>query len=234
MDIIDIVILLLIAMGAVIGFKQGGIKRLTSFLGTILIFVISWILKDKLAAFLYEYLPFIHFKGDLLGLDTLNILFYELLAFTLIFALLSVIFRILLVITGLIEKILKATIFLSIPSKILGIFVGAIEAYFYIFLALVVLNLPIFNIQMIKESNVANFILKDSIILSSMSEKMLKTYDSVHNLIKDKNNISITEKNEKIIEIFLENKVISANNLDKLIEKNKITIENKNILDKYR
>ncbi len=36
-------------------------------------------------------------------------------------------------VTGLVEKILKATVILSIPSKILGIFVGILEMYVYLF-----------------------------------------------------------------------------------------------------
>lgn len=234
MDIVDICILLLIAMGAIVGFKQGGIHRLTTFLGTILVFALSWIFKDTLAAYLYEYLPFINFTGEFFGLDSLNILFYELVSFAIIFATLTIVLRILLVVTGLIEKLLKLTIFLSIPSKILGIFVGAVEAYFYIFLALIVLNLPFLNLTIIKESKANNFILNNSIILSNVSKKLINTYDSVHDIIKNKDTNSITETNEQIIITFLENKVISIENLEKLIEKNKITINNKNILDNYR
>lgn len=234
MNIIDIIILLLIAMGAVVGFKQGGIHRLTTFVGTILVFAISWAFKDKLAAFIYEYVPFISFSGKLAGLDTLNILFYELVSFALIFATLTVVFRMILVITGLIEKLLKLTIFLSIPSKMLGIVVGAIEAYFYIFVALLVLNLPFINISMIKESSVANFILEDTLILSNVSEKLVNTYDSVYTIIKERNEKTNTEINEDIVVILLENKIISAENMDKLVLKNKIKIDDKTIIDEYR
>ena len=139
-----------------------------------------------------------------------------------------------LVITGLIEKLLKLTIFLSIPSKMLGIVVGAIEAYFYIFIALLVLNLPFINISMIKESSVANFILEDTLILSNVSEKLVNTYDSVYTIIKERNEKTNTEINEDIVVILLENKIISAENMDKLVLKNKIKIDDKTIIDDYR
>lgn len=234
MSIVDIVILLLIAMGAIIGFKEGGIKGATAFIGTLLTFILAWLFKDTLAAFLYDNLPFITFRGKFFGLDTMNILFYELVAFAIVFAILTFVFRILLVVTGLIEKLLKLTIFLSIPSKIFGIFVGAIEAYFYIFLALIVLNLPFLNLTIIKESKVANFMLNHTLILSNISERMVNTYDSVYDIIENKNTNSITETNEKIVILFLDNKVITVENLEKLINKNKITINNKSILDNYR
>lgn len=233
MGIVDICILLLIAMGAIVGFKEGGIRGAAGFIGTILVFAISWAFKDKLASFMYDNLPFINFKGKYLGLDTLNILFYELVSFAIIFAALTALFKILLVVTGLIEKVLKATIILSIPSKIIGIFVGAIEAYFYIFIALIVLNLPFLNLTIIKESKVANFILNNTLLLSNVSERLVNTYDSIYNLLENRNTNSITETNEEIIIIFLENKVITVENLEKLINKNKITI-NKSILDDYR
>ena len=42
--------------------------------------------------------------------------------------------KVILVVTGLVEWLLKMTIFLSIPSKILGIFVGMLEYYVYLFI----------------------------------------------------------------------------------------------------
>ena len=72
------------------------------------------------------------------------------------------------------------------------------------------------------------------IVLSNVSEKLVNTYDSVHDIVKNKNSSTATETNEKIIITFLENKVISVENLETLINKNKITVNNKNILDNYR
>ena len=97
-------------------------------------------------------------------------------------------------VTGLIEKILKATVILSIPSKILGIFVGILESYIYIFIILVILTLPIFNIPFVRESRMVNFMLDDTPILSSMSSEMIDIYDNVYNIVinrKDKNNEEI-------------------------------------------
>ena len=71
-------------------------------------------------------------------------------------------------------------------------------------------------------------------ILSNVSEKIITTYDSVHNIIKNKDNSNPTEINEQIVVTLLENKVISVDNLEKLINKNKVSIKNKNIIDDYR
>lgn len=234
MNIVDIVIILLILMGAVVGFKQGGIKRAVSFVGMILVFALSWMFKDKLATILYENLPFIGLGNSFIGIEALNILFYKLIAFIILFLLLSVIYRLLLKITGFIEKLLKATIILSIPSKILGIFVGAIEAYFYIFLVLLFLNLPFFNLSIIKESKLSNYILKDTVILSNVGKKVVNTYDNVYDLVHTKNNKSSEEVNEDIVEIFLDNNSITVESIEKLIEKGKIKFNNNSFLNKYR
>ena len=45
-DLIDAIILLLILLGGVIGFKEGGLKKAVSTIGLILIVVISFVLKN--------------------------------------------------------------------------------------------------------------------------------------------------------------------------------------------
>jgi len=136
LKIIDVIIILIILLGGVIGFKEGVIKKLTSIIGLIAVIVLSFILKNYLSVFFYENLPFFDLWGVFKGIQVLNIVFYEMLAFVIIAAVLTLIYRVLLAVTGIIEKVLKATIILSIPSKILGFFVGLIENYFWVYLFL--------------------------------------------------------------------------------------------------
>lgn len=234
MQIVDIIIILMIILGAVVGFKQGFIKKTTSFLGTFLVVVLSFILKNPLSVVMYENLPFFKFGGIIRGIDIINILIYEFLAFIIVAAALTFILRILLVLTGLVEKLLKMTIFLSIPSKILGIFIGALEYYVYIFLALVFLNLPAFNIEIVRESNLANKILDNTPILSNLVGPTVDTYTEVYETLHDVNNMSNVEINEKVLVIFLDKGVITVDSAQKLIDMNKIYIEDKSILDRYR
>ncbi len=234
MQIVDIIIILMIILGAVVGFKQGFIKKTTSFLGTFLVVVLSFMLKNPLSVVMYENLPFFKFGGIIRGIDIINILIYELLAFIIVAAALTFILRILLVLTGLVEKLLKMTIFLSIPSKILGIFIGALEYYVYIFLALVFLNLPAFNIEIVRESNLANKILDNTPILSNLVGPTVDTYTEVYETLHDVNNMSNVEINEKVLVIFLDKGVITVDSAQKLIDMNKIYIEDTSILDRYR
>lgn len=234
MQIVDIIIILMIILGAVVGFKQGFIKKTTSFLGTFLVVVLSFMLKNPLSVVMYENLPFFKFGGIIRGIDIINILIYEFLAFIIVAAALTFILRILLVLTGLVEKLLKMTIFLSIPSKILGIFIGALEYYVYIFLALVFLNLPAFNIEIVRESNLANKILDNTPILSNLVGPTVDTYTEVYETLHDVNNMSNVEINEKVLVIFLDKGVITVDSAQKLIDMNKIYIKDTSILDRYR
>lgn len=231
MNVADFVIIILLAFGTVEGFKAGVIKKTTDFIGMFVIVILSFTLKNNLSTIMYENLPFFSFGGFIKGIDAINILLYEIIAFLIIFAALYFILRAVLVVTGLIEKILKATVILSIPSKILGIFVGILESYVYIFIVLVILTLPIFNIPFVRESRMVNFMLDDTPILSSMSSEMIDIYDNVYNIVinrKDKNNEEI---NTEITKLMIDKKVLTKESARKLVDRNKLHINNKEILE---
>jgi len=234
MNVADIIILIALALGALAGFKAGVIKKTADFLGTFIIVILAFFLKNDLSVLMYENLPFFDFGGFIKGIDVINILVYELLAFIIVAAALTFILKVFIMITGLIEKLLKMTVFLSIPSKILGIFVGALEHFVYVFLVLVFLNLPAFNIPIIKESNFANKILNNTPILSSLVGTTVDTYTEVYNVLHNNKTMSEVEINEKILDLYLEKEVITVDSAQKLIDMNKIYIENTAILDKYR
>lgn len=231
MVVVDIIILILIALGAIGGFKAGVIKKTTDFVGTLVIVIIAFYLKNYLSVIMYENLPFYDFGGLIKGVEVINILFYEVLAFIIVFVLLLVILRVLLMVTGLIEKILKATIILSIPSKILGIFVGMIEMYVYVFITLVFLSLPVFNISYVKESKLANFMLNDTPVLSSMAEDIIGTYSEVYELIDNKENKTSEEVNTEILKVLFDKEVITKESARKLVDKNKLHLSDNTILE---
>ena len=231
MNVADIIIVIALVLGAIGGFKAGVIKKTADFVGIFLVIILSFYLKNYLSVIMYENLPFINFGGFIKGIEAINILFYEVLAFIIVFSLLMLILKIVLMLTGLIEKILKATVILSIPSKILGIVVGAIEMYVYVFLVLVVITLPIINVPYVRDSKVSSFILNNTPILSSVSEEMIDTYNDIYKVVKDKDSKSNEELNDEVIKLLLDKKVITKESLNKLIDRNKIHLNDKSILD---
>lgn len=231
MNVADIVILILLAFGAVGGFKAGVIKKTTDFIGMFAIVILAFSLKNYLSVIMYENLPFFNFGGFVKGIDALNILLYEILAFLIVFIALLFILKVILVVTGLIEKVLKATVILSIPSKLLGIVVGAIESYVYIFIVLVIITLPIFKVPFVKESKAANFILNNTPVLSSLSSEIIDIYDNTYNIIDNRKNKTNEEVNTEITKLLIEKDVLTKDSAKKLVDKNKLHISDISILN---
>lgn len=234
MNIVDVIIILVIILGGVIGFKEGVIKKLTSIVGLVLVVILSFTLKNYLSVFFYENLPFFDLWGIFKGIQVLNIVFYEMLAFIIIASILTVIYRILLGVTGIIEKILKATIILSIPSKILGFFVGLIENYIWVYLFLFVLTLPVFNIKGIYESETANFIMSKTPILSKYTDKTLEIYTDLYSIIDNRENKSNEQVNKEAMELMLKHDLITTESAHKLIDRNKVNVTDDNFIDIYK
>ncbi len=221
MNILDAVIIILLILGIMSGFRRGFVKQTVLLIGLIAVLVISYYLKNPVAAFLYKHLPFFDFGGIFKGVSVINILLYEVIAFLIVFSVLYLVLRILLKISGLIESLLKATIILGFFSKIAGGIVGFIESYIIIFIFLFIANQPFIRITGIEESKVANFILNNTFILSDTVKDTNKVIDEIYDLSKTYKNNS-KEFNKQAINLFIKYDIISEENINYLREKGKI------------
>ena len=59
--LVDLIILITIGLGAIVGFKNGVIKEATKFIGLFIVIIVSFLLKDQLMVVLSENLPFFNF-----------------------------------------------------------------------------------------------------------------------------------------------------------------------------
>ena len=234
--IVDACIILILCSGAIVGFKRGVIQSAAQFLGTLAVIIIAYYLKNPISEFFYTYLPFFNFSGALEGVTVLNIIIYEAIAYIVIILLLWAILRVIIVITGLLELILKMTVVLSIPSKLLGIIFGLAEAYIVLFVILFCAN-QIFmaNNQKI-DSKYASVILNNTPLLS---EKVSNAYNSVDEVVSMASKYQDTEDkneyNKEALDILLKNKFITVDAATKLIEKEKLEITGaEEILNKYK
>ena len=231
-NLVDAIILLIILLGGVIGFKEGVIKKLTSVVGLVIVIVLSFILKNKLSVIFYENLPFFNLWGAFKGIQVLNILFYEMLAFVIIASVLTIVYRLILGFTGIIEKVLKATVILSIPSKILGFIVGLIENYIWVYLILFILTLPVINLKEVYESKTAVFIMEKTPILSKYTNKTLDIYNDLYAIIDSEGTKTNEQVNEEAMDLMLKYEIITKDSARKLIDKNKVIV-NDSFLNKY-
>lgn len=237
MNIVDVLIILFITMMGVIGLKKGVIKQTVSTVGFILIIILAFYLKNPVAEFLSLYLPFFNFGGFYQGMTSLNIILYQLIAFIIVIILLEVILQALIKISGIIEKILKFTIILGIPSKILGFIIGIIEGFIITFVVLFFLKQPAFNIKILDESNLTNPILKSTPVLSQISQGFVNTFNDLYELGKeyydDSNNKN--DLNLASIDVMLKHKIITPGYVMKLVDANKIDVSGiDSVINKYR
>ena len=232
MNLLDSIIIVLFIIGILGGLKSGVIKSTVTLVGTIIVFILAFYLKNPLATILYIYLPFFNILN---GAVVINILLYELLAFLIAVAILSLALGILIKVSGFIEKVFNATIILGMISKLLGAIVGFVEAYVLIFILIFILSQPFLFMNTIYSSKVATFILNHSLVLTNIVSETTGTIEEIYNLKDDYNEENIDEFNYAALDIMMEHKVVDSNTILKLKESNKLTFSGvDSLIEKYK
>ena len=227
MNFVDIIIILFIICGGIIGFSRGVVKQAVITIGTILVVVLAFLLKNPLSVFLYSRLPFMSF-GILDQYTVLNILVYEFISFLILYSLFSIVLLLLIKASSVIEKFFKMTVILAIPSKILGFVLGLIEYYFIVFIILFILSGPIFfsqkfhQLKPVSDSKIGVYILKHTPVLSHYTKNTLKSIEELVDLYKTKDDYTVQEFNCKAIKVLKKDKVISEDSIEYLESHGKI------------
>lgn len=232
MNLLDSIIIVLFVVGILGGLKSGVIKSTVTLVGTIIVFILAFYLKNPLATILYTYLPFFDILN---GAVVINILLYEFLAFLIAVAILSLALGILIKVSGFIEKVFNATIILGMISKLLGAIVGFVEAYVLIFILIFILSQPFLFMNTIYSSKVATFILNHSLVLTDIVSETTGTIEEIYNLKDDYNEENIDEFNYAALDIMMKHKVVDSNTILKLKESNKLTFSGvDSLIEKYK
>lgn len=224
MNIVDVIIILVILFGAVIGFKRGFFKQTLVSLGWIAVVILSFMFKESLALFLINNFPFINLGGIFEGVKSINILIYETAAFLILGALFTIILKILIGLSGILEKALNFTIFLGIPSKILGALMGAIEAYIVVFIVLFIVTLPVFNFKIVNESKYKDQVLSGTPLISKYATKTVKVFDEIVALKdKHKDEVDGSAFDKDIIKLLIDNNIVTEDTIIRLKNENKLS-----------
>ena len=232
-NIFSVVIVLLILLCGVLGSKRGILKELVIIVGTIVVFAIAFFLKDPIASFFCTYLPFFNFRIPLGNLISLNIIFYQLIAFLLVVIVLRLILQILIDVTGIFSKIINATIILALPNKLLGFVVGLLEGYILMFIILNVIAIPMSGSELFMDSSVRKFIVNDTPVLKDSIGGLNYAIEDVLSLSsKDDRNTN----DLKVIDIMLKYKTVSVEFMDNVKETGKLDDISglDGAIDKYR
>ena len=223
MKIVDAIIILFLLLGAVIGFKKGFIRTLVSLIGVFAVILLTMYLKKPVVTFMYTYLPFFNFGGYTI----FNVFLYESIAFLLIYVLLSSVLGIIINITGIVEKILNATILLGAISKILGAIAGVLEMLLFIFIGLFVCSRIKPINPYILESRTSRIILARTPLISNAAAPTTASLNEIYKLEKENLENEDQEKfNLDSLMILVRYNVVSKEQAVKFIKDGKIKISN--------
>ena len=217
--ILDIIIIVLFIIAIVLGFKKGILKELVSFIGTIIIFIISYQLKGIVGNFLCIIFPF--YIKDLV---TVNIMFYQIIAFILTFGILSFLFNLFINLTKTIDNLLDKIKLLNIPLRILGAIISVFKMYLTVFILLLLVMIPFRNTSIVKKSLLTERIVYETPILSKGSKEVIFVLEEIIILDRDiaKGKITINEGNLKILDLLLKYNMIDKDTVIDLYNKDKI------------
>jgi len=235
MSILDIVLAVILIYAAYKGWKTGGISSLINLVGTLVVIVGSYYLKDPISVFLYKNLPFFSFGGLFAGITSINIIVYEVISYLVCCIVLGTLLAILVKVTGIIDKIVNKTIILSLPSKILGVIASLIQYFILCFVIVFVLAQIPYTTKHVTGSKIATKILEKTPVMSAITNDIYHTVFEIYDIaIKADGEPDKKKADYDALEVLLKYKVISTNNAKDLVDKNKLQVENANeLIEKY-
>ena len=200
MNLVDAILIVLLLVGVLGGIRRGAIKSLVELVGSVLILFLSWTLKGLLANVLIGSFP------NLAKNPAISAVLYHVIAFVILLIAFSIIYKIILGLTDFVERVFDITVVFGVASKIIGGIIGLIESYVIMLFILFILSS--FNIEIINESKINNFILEKTPLVAPMVKDSWKSIKDVYN----NNNV------EQSIQTLFENKLINEDNMNKLMD----------------
>jgi len=234
MNIVDYIIILILLLCALKGFKSGLLPTIVSLVGSILIFILAFYIKQPISVLLYENLPFLNFAGICKGVIAVNILFYEAVAYIITISILMIVFTIVKRISIGLQKIMNVTLFLNLPSKILGGVLGLIEGIIFSFVLLFIASIINTTTKYVYESKYGSIILTKTPIISNVTSDLTNSTLEIYNvIIKNPNNTR--KANIESIDILMKYNILSYESANKLVLDNKLNVEGIDIvIEKYK
>lgn len=226
--VVDIIVVLIIVAGIIAGAKRGLLKSLVGLIGLVAVLIISFTLKTPIANFLIDKLPFITYGGNLIGLTSINVLVYNIIAFVIVFIVLYCMLSIVIKITGFIDTVLKLTVIWVIPSKIGGAIIGFLEAWVYVYLILFILIQFSFSYTLVANSNVGKFVLDHTPVvgtyLKDAKDGSLRIYKAIEEYTKDESKTT-EDLDLYILQTEINSRLITKQKANELIETGKVKLE---------
>ena len=180
MTIFDIIIIVIILLGLIIGWNRGMIKIGVDLLILFFSMLLSSILKNVVFNLTYLYIPVIKIKG----LSSLYLILYQLIIYVFLLLLFIGIFNLILRKLKLDDKLLTESISSSPASRVIGAIIGMPFMIFILYNLILILNFPIINIDFIKDSSLSNNFMERTLLLKNTNISLYYTeYDTYYTLL---------------------------------------------------
>lgn len=225
MEYIDLGLLIILVISTLAGYKAGVIKSSVRILALLISAFIAYMFKGYAAEFLIDLMPFVDFGGIFEGITSMNILFYHGVSFLVIFIILYSILNIFIIFAGFLDKILKMTIILYLPDKILGAIIGFVQGTMISFIIIFVLaQVPYtqeyvinstYGYQILNRTPIIRTVLADCTVISGEIADIIVNVDTT-----DEDYVADTQVS--IMNIFIKYGLISSETAQELIDDEKV------------
>lgn len=227
MNIVDYILIGIIVLWTISGYKNGVIRSLATLVVIVIASIVAYYLKTPVATFLMQSLPFFNFAGAFENILGINILFYNGVAFIFIFVIIYSILNILVVVAGFLDKILRATVILYVPDKVLGAMVGFIQGVMIAFLfAFTLLQMPNWHAYAY-DSALAYKMINRTPVIRTVLAGTTEIIGEINTIIEETDTTSEAElKNAqiKILNTFVSHKLVDASIINDLVDNEKINL----------
>lgn len=236
MNIIDYIIIGVLLLSALVGFKKGIINSIVTFVGTIIVIILAFYLKNPISNLFYDYIPFLNLFGKFSGVQTFNILVIEGLSYAVTLAIISTILGVIAKVTGVLGRLLNSGLILGIPSRIGGLICGVLEGVVVSFIIVFLLSTISSTSELVNKSSYADTLLTKTPILSSYIKDTYNGVNEVYticiNYEKEKDK---TEANAESLRVLLKYNIITPKSAEKLVNNKKLTFTGaSDIINDYR
>lgn len=226
MNITDYVILGLIGIFALMGIVRGIRISLVRVIVVVVAIIIAYVVKDYVVEWLIEFMPFYSWQDPFKSIPTINILFYNAVAFGVIFI---VVAAILAVITSaeIFDYVYNSKAIYIVLDKLFGMLVGAVEGLFMAFAVVSILSQLAPTFMLVFESKYGDVILERTPIVRNVLAKSTNASEDIYTLVDKYDKLGLSDRdafNMEVLQISVRRKIISTTKAQYLIDNERINI----------
>jgi uncharacterized membrane protein required for colicin V production len=225
-NITDYVILGLIGIFALMGIVRGIRISLVRVIVVVVAIIIAYVVKDYVVEWLIEFMPFYSWQDPFKSIPTINILFYNAVAFGVIFI---VIAAILAIITSaeIFDYVYNSKAIYIVLDKLFGMLVGAVEGLFMAFAVVSILSQLAPTFMLVFESKYGDVILERTPIVRNVLAKSTNASEDIYTLVDKYDKLGLSDReafNMEVLQISVRRKIISTTKAQYLIDNERINI----------